>query len=61
MVEDYSKVCSHGNLERACPVCELEREVKDREDLLLAFCSAIDNKEVYRLAELQKKAKKPHY
>lgn len=28
MVEDYSKVCSHGSLERACPICELEAEVK---------------------------------
>lgn len=28
MVEDYSKVCSHGSLERACPICELESEVK---------------------------------
>ena len=28
MVEDYSKVCSHGSLERACPICELESGVK---------------------------------
>ena len=28
MVENYSKVCSHGSLERACPICELVSKVK---------------------------------
>lgn len=57
MVQEYSVVCEHGNLQRACTLCELETEIQEREDLLLAFCKAVDNGEVHRFSVLCERAK----